>query len=136
MPSPASTSHTVLHPAGWPRPKGYAYGVVAEGRLVCLSGIIGWDTAGRLADGFVPQVRQALGNIVALLREVAAGPADIVRMTWFLLDRSEYVHAQAEIGHVYREVMGRHFPCMSVLQVAGLLEERARVEIEVTAVIR
>jgi enamine deaminase RidA (YjgF/YER057c/UK114 family) len=127
----------VLHPRGWPRPKGYAYGVVAEGPLVCLSGIIGWDEQGRIAsDEFIAQVRQALTNIVALLREAHATPADIVRMTWYVVDKREYLAVQSDLGEVYRAIVGRHFPAMTVVEVSGLLEDRARVEIEVTAAIR
>ncbi len=133
--SPAS-HHTTLHPAGWPRPKGYAYGVVAEGRVVCLSGIIGWDAEGRLVgDDLVSQVRQALTTIAALLREAGGAPSDIMRMTWYVVDKREYLAAQESLGAVYREVIGRHFPAMSVVEVSGLLEERARVEIEVTAIL-
>lgn len=132
----AAPAHAVLHPTGWPRPRGYAYGVVAEGRLVCLSGIVGWDARGRIvAEDFLAQVRQALTNVVLLLDEADATPADIVRMTWYIVDKREYLGAQAELGEVYRAVIGRTFPPMSVVQVAALLEDRARVEIEVTAVI-
>lgn len=128
--------HTVVHPQGWPRPKGYAYGVVAEGRHVCLSGIIGWDEQGRItSDDFVAQVRQALTNIVALLGAAQATPRDIVRMTWYVVDKHEYLAAQSDLGETYRAVLGRHFPAMTVVEVSGLLENRARVEIEVTAVI-
>jgi enamine deaminase RidA (YjgF/YER057c/UK114 family) len=129
-------NHKRLHPAGWPPPKGYAYGVVAEGRMVVLSGIIGWDAHGRVvSDDFLPQVRQALANIVTLLKEADASPADIVRMTWYIVDKQEYLSAQRDLGAVYREILGRHFPAMSVVEVSGLLEDRARVEIEVTAVL-
>jgi enamine deaminase RidA (YjgF/YER057c/UK114 family) len=129
--------HALLHPHGWTRPKGYAYGVVADGQLVCLSGIIGWDEQGRItSDAFVGQVRQALTNIVALLHEARATPADIVRMTWYVVDKREYLAAQSELGEAYRAILGRHFPAMTVVEVAGLLEDRARVEIEVTAVVR
>jgi enamine deaminase RidA (YjgF/YER057c/UK114 family) len=128
--------HRILHPPEWPRPKGYAYGVVAHGRMAFLSGIIGWDTRGQIVgDDFLSQVRQALANIVALLHEAGAGPRDIVRMTWYIVDKHEYLALQPGLGALYREIMGRHFPCMTVVEVAGLLEERARVEIEVTAVI-
>ena len=131
----SGSRHTVLHPAGWPRPKGYAYGVVAAGRIVCLSGIIGWDAEGRLVgDDLVSQVRQALTTIASLLRDAGGTPSDIVRMTWYVVDKREYLAAQEPLGTVYREVIGRHFPAMSVVQVAGLLEDRARVEIEVTAI--
>jgi enamine deaminase RidA (YjgF/YER057c/UK114 family) len=134
---PESGGHrAVLHPPDWPRPKGYAYGVVAQGRTVFLSGIIGCDAKGRIVgDDFLSQARQALANIVTLLREAGAGPADIVRMTWYITDKRAYLAAQRDLGTVYRDVIGRHFPCMSVVEVAGLLEDRAQVEIEATAVI-
>lgn len=126
----------ILQPPGWPRPKGYANGVAATGRQVYVSGMIGWDAEGRFhTDDFVGQARQALMNIVAVLREAGAGPEHIVRMTWYVLDRREYLDAGAALGAAYREVIGRHFPSMSAVQVAGLMEERARVEIEVTAVV-
>jgi enamine deaminase RidA (YjgF/YER057c/UK114 family) len=135
-PASPTSRRGVLHPAGWPRPKGYAYGVVAEGRVVCLSGIIGWDAEGRLVgDDLVSQVRQALTTIASLLREAGANPSDIVRMTWYVVDKQEYLAAQEPLGAVYREVIGRHYPAMTVVEVAGLLEERARVEIEVTAIV-
>jgi enamine deaminase RidA (YjgF/YER057c/UK114 family) len=130
------SARRLLHPAGWPRPKGYAYGVVAEGRLVCLSGIIGWDAQGRLVgDDLVSQTRQALTTIAALIREAGGTPGDIARMTWYVVDKQEYLAAQEPLGAVYREVIGRHFPAMTIVQVAGLLEDRARVEIEVTAIL-
>jgi len=126
----------VLHPAGWPRPKGYAYGVVAEGRVVCLSGIIGWDAQGRLVgDDLVSQARQALVTIASLVREAGGAPSDIVRMTWYVVDKREYLAAQEPLGAAYREIIGRHFPAMSVVEVKGLLEDRARVEIEATAIL-
>ncbi|UVW30408.1 RidA family protein [Massilia sp. H6] len=126
----------VLQPAGWARPKGYANGVAARGRQVYVSGMIGWDSAGRFqTDDFVGQSRQALENCLAVLREGGAGPEHIVRMTWYVLDRREYLDAGAALGAAYREVMGRHYPAMSAVQVAALMEERARVEIEVTAVV-
>lgn len=126
----------ILQPPGWPRPKGYATGVAARGRQVFVSGMIGWDAEGRFAsDDFVAQSRQALENIVAVLAEAGAGPQHIVRMTWYVLDRREYLDAGAALGAAYRAVIGRHFPAMSAVQVAALMEERARVEIEVTAVV-
>jgi len=125
----------VLHAPGWARPKGYAHGIVADGPTIFLSGIVGWDAAGRFAgDDLVSQTRQALTTIVALLQEAGAVPPDIVRMTWYIVDKREYLAAQRELGAVYRDVIGRHFPAMSVVEVAGLLEDRARVELEVTAV--
>jgi enamine deaminase RidA (YjgF/YER057c/UK114 family) len=125
-----------LQPPGWPRPKGYACGVVASGRQVHVSGMVGWDAAGVFhSDDFVAQARQALENIVAVLREAGADPEHIVRMTWYVLDKREYLDAGPALGEAYRAVIGRHYPAMSALQVAGLMEERARVEIEVTAVV-
>jgi enamine deaminase RidA (YjgF/YER057c/UK114 family) len=125
-----------LQPPGWARPKGYANGVVAQGRTVFVSGMIGWDADGQFhSDDLVPQVRQALLNIVAVLAEADALPTHIVRMTWYVLDKQEYLAAQQEIGSAYRDIIGRHFPAMTVVQVAGLLEAAARVEIEVTAVL-
>lgn len=126
----------LLHPVGWPRPKGYAYGVVAEGRVVCLSGIIGWDAQGRLVgDDLVSQTRQALTTIASLVREAGGAPSDIVRMTWYVVDKREYLAAQEPLGAAYRDIIGRHFPAMTVVEVAGLLEDGARVEIEVTAIL-
>ncbi|MEW6759200.1 MAG: RidA family protein [Pseudomonadota bacterium] len=126
----------ILQPPGWPRPKGYSNGIAVCGRQVFVSGMIGWDAEGRFqTDDFVGQARQALENIVAVLREAGAGPEHIVRMTWYVLDRREYLEAGAALGAAYRDVIGRHYPTMSAVQVAGLMEERARVEIEVTAVV-
>ena len=125
-----------LQPEGWPRPRGYANGIAASGRMVFVSGMIGWDADGVFhTDDFAGQVRQALRNIVAVLAAGGAKPEHIVRMTWYVLDKKEYVAAYPEIGMAYRELIGRHYPTMSAVQVAGLIEDRARVEIEVTAVV-
>ena len=125
-----------LHPPGWPRASGYSNGVAASGRTVCVSGMIGWDAHGVFqTDDFAGQVRQALENIVAVLAEAGAAPAHIVRMTWYVLDKREYLAARHAIGAAYREVIGRHYPAMTAVQVAGLVEDRARVEIEVTAIV-
>ena len=125
-----------LQPSNWPRPKGYSTGVVANGHSVFLSGMIGWDATGKLvSDDFVAQTRQALCNIVVLLSEAGAKPADIVRMNWYVLDKKEYTGSFKEIGVVYREIMGRHYPAMTAVQVISLVEDGARVEIEVTAVV-
>ena len=125
-----------LQPEGWPRPRGYANGIAASGRMVFVSGMIGWDADGVFrTDDFAGQVRQALANIVAVLAEGGARPEHIVRMTWYVLDKKEYVAAYPEIGAAYRDLIGRHYPTMSTVQVAGLVEDRARVEIEVTAVV-
>lgn len=118
-----------LQPSGWERPSGYAYGVAAQGKTVCVSGMIGAGTT------FVDQVRDALRRIVAVLAEAGAKPEHIVRMTWYVVDKREYVREQKAIGEVYRDVIGRHYPAMTAIQVAGLVEDSARVEIEVTAVV-
>lgn len=126
----------ILQPEGWAKPRGYANGIAASGRMVFVSGMVGWDADGIFhTDDFAGQVRQALENIVAVLAEGGAKPEHIVRMTWYVLDKKEYVAAYPEIGVAYRELIGRHFPTMSAVQVAGLVEDRARVEIEVTAVV-
>jgi len=126
----------ILQPPGWPRPKGYANGVVARGRQIHVSGMVGWTPAGlfETAD-FVGQSRQALQNIVAVLNEAGARPEHIVRMTWYVLDKREYLDAGPALGAAYRDVIGRHYPAMTAVQVAGLMEDQARVEIEVTAII-
>ena len=126
----------LLQPPGWPRPKGYAAGVSAAGRLVFVSGQIGWDERGRFASSDIAgQVRQALRNVTAVLVESGARPEHVTRLTWYVTDKREYLAAQGEIGAAYRDVMGRHFPAMSVVAVAALLEDQAKVEIEATAVV-
>jgi len=129
--------HDVLQPEGWAPPRGYANGIVASGRIIALAGQIGWNPATTTfeSDDFVAQVRQALENVVMLLREAGAAPQHLVRLTWFITDRAAYLSQQREIGQVYRELMGRNYPPMSVVVVAGLIEERAMVEIEATAVL-
>jgi enamine deaminase RidA (YjgF/YER057c/UK114 family) len=127
---------TILQPPGWPRPKGYSCGVRADGESVFVSGQIGWDAGGAFpARDIAGQVRQALLNIVMVLAEAGARPEHVVRMTWFVTDKRAYLVAQPEIGAAYREVMGRHYPAMSVVAVSALLEDQAVVEIEATAVI-
>ncbi len=127
---------TILQPAGWPRPKGFSCGVSAEGTVVFVSGQIGWGADGRFTAGDIAgQVRQALRNVVAVLAEAGALPEHVARLTWYVTDKHEYLAAQREIGEAYREVMGRHFPAMSVVAVAALLEDEAKVEIEATAVV-
>jgi enamine deaminase RidA (YjgF/YER057c/UK114 family) len=126
----------LLQPAHWPRPKGYANGVSAKGHCIFVSGMIGWDTKEKLvAKDFTGQVRQALRNIVEVLSEANAKPEHIVRMNWYIVDKKEYVAARKKIGIVYREIIGRHYPAMTAVEVSGLIERGARVEIEVTAVI-
>jgi len=125
----------VLQPAGWPRPKGYANGIAAEGRQVFVSGQIGWDEQQKFAVGLAAQVRQTLQNIVAILAEADARPEHIVRLTWYVTSRDEYYAELPQIGQAYREVMGRNFPVMAVVQVVALMEAEAKVEIEATAVV-
>jgi enamine deaminase RidA (YjgF/YER057c/UK114 family) len=127
---------TVLQPPGWPRPKGYAAGIAAEGTIVMISGQIGWNASGQFPDSdMAGQVRQALRNIIEILAEIGGRPEHIARLTWYVTDKEEYLAAQREIGAAYRDVLGRHFPAMSVVVVAGLLEEIATVEIEATAIV-
>ncbi|MBV8579927.1 MAG: RidA family protein [Candidatus Eremiobacteraeota bacterium] len=126
---------TILQPPGWPRPKGFACGVSAEGTTVFVSGQIGWDENGRFAPEIANQVGQALRNIVTILAEAGARPEHVTRLTWYVTGKHEYLAAQRAIGEAYRAVMGRHFPAMSVIAVAALLEDGAKVEIEATAII-
>ncbi len=126
----------ILQPAGWPRPKGYANGIEASGRLVIVGGQIGWDeTETFQSDDFVEQVRQTLKNTLAVLAEAGAGPEHVVRMTWYITDRNEYLARGREIGAVYRELMGKNFPAMAMVQVVALMEAQAKVETETTAVV-
>lgn len=126
----------ILQPPGWPRPRGYANGIAAEGRLVLVAGQIGWDeTETFRSDDFVDQVRQALANTLAVLREGGAGPEHVVRMTWYVTDRREYLARRAEVGAAYRELIGKTYPAMTMVEVAALIEDRAKVEIETTAVV-
>lgn len=126
----------MLQPPGWVRPKGYSNGVVASGRMLFVAGQVGWDENEKFqTDDLVGQVRQALTNIVAILAQADARPSNIVRMNWYLGDAAEYNARLAEIGAVYRELIGKHFPAMTALQVAGFVEHGAKVEIEVTAML-
>lgn len=127
----------ILEPEGWAAPRGYSYGMVESGRFVTLAGQIGWNpqTCTFESDDLASQVRQTLHNIVDLLLAANARPHDVVRLTWYMLDRDEYLAARKPIGEAWREIMGEHYPPMSVVFVSGLLEERALVEIEATAVI-
>jgi enamine deaminase RidA (YjgF/YER057c/UK114 family) len=127
---------TRLQPEGWVPPRGYANGVAAEGRMVFVAGQVGWNAQQRFeSDDFVAQTEQALVNIVAVLRAGGAAPEHLVRMTWYVTDKAAYVARQREVGEAYRRVIGRHFPAMTLLVVAGLLEDGALVEIEATAVL-
>lgn len=126
----------LLQPAGWLPPKGYANGIAARGVQVYVGGQIGWNARQQFeSDDFIVQTGQALRNIVEVLREAGAGPEHMVRMTWYITDRDEYNQRLGELGPVYRDAMGRNFPAMTCVQVAKLVEARAKVEIEVTAVI-
>ncbi len=126
----------VLLPPGWPRPKGYANGVAATGRQVFIAGMIGWDSQGVFhTDDFAAQVRQALEHIVAVLAEAGGRPEHIVRMTWYVTDKREYLAAGREIGQAFREIIGSYNAAMTAVQVQALIEDRAKVEIEATAVI-
>jgi enamine deaminase RidA (YjgF/YER057c/UK114 family) len=131
----ARSIHTILQPADWPRARGYANGIRAKGDLIFVGGMVGWDTRGRFATGFLAQTRQALQNIVAVLAQGGALPVHVVRLNWFVVDMSEYLSTQAELGAVYREVMGYHFPTMALVEVNRLVEPEARLEIEATAVL-
>lgn len=128
---------TVLQPSDWPRPRGYANGVAATGRQVFVAGMVGWNARQEFeSDALVDQVRQALRNVRAVLAEAGAGPEHIVRMTWYLLDRADYLAHGREIGAAYREVLGAHYEvAMTAVEVRALIEARAKVEIEVTAVL-
>jgi enamine deaminase RidA (YjgF/YER057c/UK114 family) len=126
----------VLLPPGWPRPKGYSNGVAARGRQVYVAGMIGWDAEGRFAgDDFASQARLALQNIVDVLKEAGARPEHIVRRTWYVLDKREYLAAGREVGQAFREIIGSYNAAMTAVEVTALIEDRARVEIEATAVI-
>jgi enamine deaminase RidA (YjgF/YER057c/UK114 family) len=125
-----------LHPRHWKRAKGYANGVVAEGRTVFVAGQIGWNAAQKFeSEDFVAQVSRALENVVAVVREAGGIPAHITRLTWYITDKKEYLSRLAEVGEAYRSVMGRHFPAMTMVQVTGLMEDQAKVEIEACAVL-
>ena len=132
----ASSPLQLLQPAGWPQPKGYANGIVAHGRQIFVGGMIGWDEHGEFtSDDFAEQTHLALKNIVAVLAEANAGPENIVRLTWYVTSKAEYLASAKAVGKAYREVMGYHFPVMALVQVVALVEDRAKVEIEATAVI-
>ena len=125
----------VLQPGGWPRPAGYANGMMAEGRMVLTGGVVGWDVAGVFADDFVQQVKQTLENILAILTEGGARAENLVRLTWYVVDMEEYLSNLKAIGRAYREVFGSHYPTMALVQVVRLVEKSARVEIEATAIV-
>ena len=126
---------TVLQPAGWPAPKGYANGMMAEGRILVTGGIVGWNQHGVFPEGFVAQARQTLQNIAAIIKEGGAEPHHLVRLTWYVLDIEEYLANLKDLGPAYREVFGTHYPAMALVQVVRLVEREARLEIEATAVV-
>jgi enamine deaminase RidA (YjgF/YER057c/UK114 family) len=131
----SSAGLQILQPGGWPMPRGYANGMAADGRLVVTGGVIGWDIEGQLPADFVAQVRQALGNISAILAEGGARPEHLVRLTWYVVDMDEYLGNLKALGQIYREIFGAHYPAMALVQVVRLVEKAARVEIEATAVV-
>jgi enamine deaminase RidA (YjgF/YER057c/UK114 family) len=127
--------HTRLQPSGWPMPRGYANGIAATGKIVVTGGVVGWDGNGVFADGLVAQVRQVLLNIRAILAEADIAPQHLIRLTWYVTDIADYRASLKQLGEVYREVFGKNFPTMALVQVVSLVEPSALVEIEATAVI-
>jgi len=126
----------ILQPPGWARPKGFSNGIAASGKLVFVAGQVGWTGEGKWeARDFAGQFKQVLKNILSVLKEANGGPEHIVRLTWYVIDKQEYLASLREVGAAYRELMGRHYPTMAVVQVSGLIENEARLEIEATAVI-
>lgn len=125
----------ILQPPGWPRPRGYANGIAAKGRLVFTAGLVGWDSNGHFPEGMVAQLRQTFKNIIAVLDEADARPTHIVRMTWYITDKAQYLARGSEIGQIYREFFGTHYPAMAVVEVKSLVEDAALVEIESIAVV-
>jgi enamine deaminase RidA (YjgF/YER057c/UK114 family) len=126
----------ILQPPGWARPRGYSNGIATQGRIVFIAGQIGWDEQCRIqTDELVAQTRQALANVLTVLAQAGGRPEHIARMTWYVLDKRAYLQASAAIGQVYRELMGKNFPAMTAVEVSALIEDRAQVEVEATAVI-
>ena len=127
---------SVLRPPGWPKPRGYANGIAAQGRCIFVAGQIGWNAQSEFeSDDLVDQARQALHNVVAVLREGGAQPRHLVRLTWYVTDLAAYRSNLSRLGNAYRSVIGAHYPAMTLVEVKGLLEQRARIEIEATAVV-
>ena len=124
-----------LHPKHWPVPKGYANGMIGQGRILVTGGIVGWDETGAFAEGFVAQARRTFENICAILAEGGAEPRHLVRLTWYVVDIEEYLANLRELGRAYREVFGPHYPAMALVQVVRLVEKAARLEIEATAIV-
>jgi enamine deaminase RidA (YjgF/YER057c/UK114 family) len=131
----APSTVRTLQPSGWPKPKGYANGMTADGRIVVTGGVIGWDADEKLQPDFIRQVRQTLQNIRDILTEGGAKPEHLVRLTWYVVDIEEYMGNLKELGKAYREIFGAHYPAMALVQVVRLVERTARVEIEATAVV-
>jgi enamine deaminase RidA (YjgF/YER057c/UK114 family) len=132
----SDSPHQFLHPRNWKPALGYANGVAASGRMIFCGGLIGWNAEQEFeSDDFIDQVAQTLRNIVAVLAEAGAEPRHIVRLTWYVTDKTEYLARLKELGRVYREIIGKHFPAMALVQVVALVEDRAKVEIEATAVV-
>jgi len=130
------TPMQILQPEGWPAPRGYSNGIAASGRQVFVAGMVGWDAQCRFnTDDFAGQARQALANIVDVLAVAGAKPEHITRMTWYVTSKREYLDAGKAVGAAYREIIGRHYPAMTAVEVTALIEDRAKVEIEVTAVV-
>ena len=130
------TTHTILQPAGWAKPKGYANGVAAQGRFIFVGGQIGWNSQSRFeTDDLTGQVRQTLQNVVDVLAEAGAKPEHVTSMTWYLTNKKDYLGNLEGIGKAYREIMGRNFPAMAVVEVTALVEDRAKVEIQAMAVV-
>ncbi len=126
----------ILQPPGWARARGFSNGIAAQGRLVFIAGQVGWDAQQRWQErGFAGQFRQAIKNILEVLAQAGGEPQHLVRLTWYVLDRQEYMNSLKAVGEAYRELMGRHYPTMAVVQVSGLVEPEARLEIEATAVV-
>lgn len=131
-----ASPHQFLHPKGWKKAAGYSNGVAASGRMVFCGGLVGWNAEQQFeSDDFVDQAAQALRNIVAVLAEAGARPDHLVRLTWYVTDKRDYLAGLKDLGRAYRDIIGRHYPAMALVQVVALVEDRARVEIEATAVI-
>jgi len=137
LPDPESDGDrpTILQPPGWPKPRGYANGMMAEGRVVLTGGVVGWDVMGNFPDTFAAQARLTFSNIRAILAEGGAEPHHLLRLTWYVTDVDEYLGSTREIGRAYREIIGDHYPAMAVVQVVRLVEARAKLEIEATAIV-
>jgi enamine deaminase RidA (YjgF/YER057c/UK114 family) len=134
-PPPIDELPRALQPSDWPRPSGYANGMTARGRIVVTSGTVGWDAMGNFPSDFAGQARQTFSNIMRILAEGGAGPEHVVRLTWYVVDLNEYRGSRSGLGRAYREFFGTHYPAMAVVQVAGLVEPAARLEIEATAIV-